>query len=116
MSRLNPVCRIAADSDAALVRLLSGWIALGAVISVLLPAQAAYSHYIGWLSYWLLVAPLVSLAVLRRNRLAAALSAFLVRGWRRRKPSARRGAARRAGAVGFRNRPALALATALIGR
>jgi hypothetical protein len=72
--------------------LLRAWISLGLVAMVLTPATAWTSHSVGWLPYWAVVAPALSLALLRRHFIAAALAAFLARRPRR------RGLARRVGA------------------
>lgn len=61
------------------------WFIAG-LLSLLVPGAVAHNHYIGWLPYWLCLAPAVSLALLHRHRLVAASSAFLVRARRRRKP------------------------------
>ncbi len=80
---------------APLDRVLRLWLAAG-VFALLVPGALQFNHYIGWLPYWLIVAPAISLALLHRHRLAAASSALLlVRGRRRRKPSAQRLHARR---------------------
>jgi hypothetical protein len=74
---------------------LALWLRLGIATLLLVPLHAWNNAMIGSLPYWLLVAPSISLALLHRQRIAAALSAFLVRGRRRRKPSARQQASRR---------------------
>lgn len=62
------------------------WLTLG-LAALAIPGALQHNHYIGWLPYWLCLAPAVSLALLHRRRLASASSAFLlVRGRRRRKP------------------------------
>ena len=79
----------------ALERGLNAWAAIGTLGLLLIPPTTWHNTWFGWLPYWLLVAPCISLMLLHRHRLAAALSAFLVRGRRRRNPSARRQARRR---------------------
>lgn len=64
--------------------LLRAWLSLGVLVLLVTPVSAWHSHSIGWLPYWCVVAPAVSLALLRRRFLASARSAFLVRGPRRR--------------------------------
>ena len=64
------------------------WFSLG-LLALFVPGAMSHNHYIGWLPYWLCLAPAVSLALLHRHRLAAASTAFLARGRRRRKPSPR---------------------------
>jgi hypothetical protein len=62
------------------------WLTAG-LLALTIPGALQYNHYIGWLPYWLCLAPALSLALLHRRRLAMASSAFLlVRGRRRRKP------------------------------
>ncbi|MBB5014784.1 hypothetical protein [Rehaibacterium terrae] len=107
MPRLQPTPRILAP-DPRLARALWQWLALGALLLVLFPAARGYSAAVGWLPFWLLVAPGVSLCVLYRHRLrdrlAAARSRFLVPGSRRRR-LLRRGQARRVGAGQARRTP-----------
>ena len=90
ISRLEALRPHASDPRLALLR---GWLSVGVVLLVLLPPSQWHHATIGWLPYWLLVAPLISLALLRRRRLAAALAAFLDRGRRRRNSFTRRGRA-----------------------
>jgi len=52
-------------------RLLRRWLALGVLAVLLLPAARGHSQWIGWLPYWLLVAPMLSLVLLHRLRIAA---------------------------------------------
>ena len=74
-------------------RLLRSWLAAGAVALLLIPAARGHSQWIGWLPYWLLLAPSLSLAMLHRVRLAA-LRHRLLRGARRRPQRPRRQASR----------------------
>ena len=82
--------------------LLQAWLAAGLLLLALQSPEQWHNHYIGSLPYWLAVAPSLCLALLHRDRLAAALSAFLVRGRRRRNLSRplRAASARRHRAVG----------------
>jgi hypothetical protein len=64
--------------------LLRAWLSIGVVLLILLPPTQWHNAAVGWLPYWLLVAPSISLALLRRRRLLAALGAILRRGPRRR--------------------------------
>jgi hypothetical protein len=64
---------------------LWAWLALGALAFVCVPALRARDPFWGWLPFWLLVAPLIDLALLHRRRLMAASQAFLVRRLRRRR-------------------------------
>jgi hypothetical protein len=92
----------------ALERGLNAWAAIGTLGLLLIPPGIWHNTYFGWLPYWLLVAPCISLVLLHRQSIAAALSAFLVRGRRRRKPSMRRQARRRP--VAAQRRPRIPMA------
>lgn len=59
------------------------WLALGLLAVLLLPAARGQHALVGWLPYWLVVAPALSLLVLDRHRWTAALAGTLV-GRRRR--------------------------------
>ena len=61
------------------------WFAFG-LVALPIPGALQHNHWIGWLPYWLVLAPALSLLLLHRHRIAAALPAFLARGRRRRKP------------------------------
>ncbi|HEX6832421.1 MAG TPA: hypothetical protein VF132_02710 [Rudaea sp.] len=65
------------------------WLALGIAAVLCVPALRGTSAWFGWLPFWLVVAPLIDLAVLRRQRLAAASRAFLVSRSRRRRAAPR---------------------------
>ena len=77
-------------------RLLWQALALGALLVACVPAARAYSVWIGYLPFWLLVVPGFALLIGHRRRLAAAWRAVLVRPPRRRRTS-RGGQARRLG-------------------
>ena len=62
------------------------WFACGLVALLAFPALRGSSAMVGWLPFWLVIAPLIDLALLRRHWLAAASGAFLVRARRRRRP------------------------------
>lgn len=49
-----------------LVRLLWQWLALGAMALLVFPAARGDAAWLGWLPFWLLVAPATGLAVLHR--------------------------------------------------
>ncbi|MBS7458821.1 hypothetical protein [Coralloluteibacterium stylophorae] len=87
-----------AAPDPRLARSLVQWLLLGLAALAFVPAARGATG-IGWLPFWCLVAPLLSLTVLYRHRLAAACGALLVaRPRRRRGDQARRLApVRRAG-------------------
>lgn len=86
--------------------LLRAWLGAGLVLLAVQSPQHWHNHYVGWVPYWLAIAPSLCLALLHRDRLAAALSAFLVRGRRRRNLSrplrARATHARHSAAARFR--------------
>lgn len=90
----SPILRARRDSARLLTPWLVRWLAFGALASLLSPALRGYNTYVGWLPFWLLVAPLLLLLLVHRHRLAAALSAILVGRRRRRSflsaPQARR--------------------------
>lgn len=81
--------RVDPPASAPLAALLHAWLGAGALLLVLQPMRDWHNHYIGSLPYWGLAAPLIVLLLLHRHRLAAALSAFLARGRRRRNLSRR---------------------------
>jgi hypothetical protein len=65
------------------------WLTLGVAVMLLFPTLRGSDPLFGWLPFWLVVAPLIDLAVLRRCWLAATSRAFLVRARRRRRPAPR---------------------------
>ena len=78
---------------AALLRAVRSWLGLGLLALAVFPAARGYNTWIGWLPYWLTVAPLAILAIAEHTRLAGAFSALLASG-RRRRLHARRPQAR----------------------
>lgn len=116
MPRLEPHPRYLVASNVMLLRVLRLWIIVGVLCLIATPITAWHNHYIGWLPWWLLVAPMFSLALARRQPIAAALSAFLVYGRRRRKPSTRRSPVRRGAIANPRQGRSAAFGEALIGR
>lgn len=65
--------------------LLRQWLLFGLMAVLLLPAARGQSLWIGWLPYWLVFAPALSLLLLERRQVIASLaSVFAAR--RRRKP------------------------------
>jgi hypothetical protein len=78
------------------------WLMCGLLLLGLLPMRAWHNVWIGWLPYWLLITPTLALLQQHRQRVAAALLAFLVRERRRRTPSARYRSRRHAVQVGKR--------------
>lgn len=83
----------AAARRAPLLRGLRTWLGLGLLALALVPAARGSSAWIGWLPFWLAIAPLSMLAVLEHVRLAGAVDALLASG-RRRRLHARRPQAR----------------------
>lgn len=63
------------------------WLALGAFAFVCIPTLRTRDPFWGWLPYWLLVAPLLDLAVLYRRPLVTASRRLLVRARRRHLPA-----------------------------
>ncbi|UXI68529.1 hypothetical protein [Tahibacter amnicola] len=82
-----PQTRIApqATPGFTLVDRVSGcWFAAGLCLWLALPSARAYSPVFGWVGYWLVGAPLVTLLAAHRHRLLASARAFLVRSFARR--------------------------------
>jgi hypothetical protein len=63
------------------------WFACGLMALLAFPSLRGSSATIGWLPFWLVIAPLIDLVLLRRPWLAVASRAFLVRARRRRWPA-----------------------------
>ncbi len=63
------------------------WFACGAMALLAFPSLRGSSAMIGWLPFWLVIAPLIDLALLRRRWLALTSRAFLVRARRGRRPA-----------------------------
>ena len=64
---------------------LWSWFVFGAVVVALIP-QARGVTTIGWLPFWLVVAPLIDLGLFHRTRLLSTSRTLLVRSARRRRP------------------------------
>ena len=62
------------------------WLVFGAVVMALIPQARGMQSLVGWLPFWLVVAPLLDLAFVHRLRLLSA-SRALVSARRRRRPS-----------------------------
>src|SRR5213078_1830041 len=60
---------------------LTVWLVLGAAALLVAPALRGTDPWFGWMPFWLVVAPALDLAVLRRRHAVAALRA-LVAAWR----------------------------------
>jgi hypothetical protein len=82
-----------AETRALLLRGLRSWLGLGLLALALVPASRGFNPWIGWLPFWLVLAPLSMLAVVEHVRLADAFDALLATG-RRRRLRARRPQAR----------------------
>lgn len=80
----SPIQRVRRDSGRLLTPWLQRWLLVGALGSLLSPALRGYNTYVGWLPFWLLLAPLLLLVLVHRDRLAVASTVFLVRSRRRR--------------------------------
>ena len=78
----NPVRRTDTIED-----LLWIWLTAGVVACLLFPALRGHDPLLGWLPFWLIAAPFVDLCFLNRQRLTAAVRAFLVRRTHRRRPA-----------------------------
>ena len=75
----------AAPADfAPWIAALRGWLVVGSVAIAVLPEARGVDPWVGWLPFWLVVAPALDLVVLRRRRLARGASAWLARIARRR--------------------------------
>ena len=75
------------DANAVMLRaLLWCWVATGCAALLLFPALRQRDALIGWLPFWLVVAPLLDLALLHRTRLLALPHALLVRARQRWRP------------------------------
>ena len=61
----------AASTPSAWISALQVWLALGFVAVIGIPALRGIDPWFGWLPFWLVVAPAIDLAFLRRDRLAA---------------------------------------------
>jgi hypothetical protein len=63
------------------------WFACGLMALLAFPSLRGSSPMIGWLPFWLVIAPLIDLALLRRHWLTTTSRAFLARTRRRRWPT-----------------------------
>jgi hypothetical protein len=61
------------------------WFIVGCAALLCIPALRAYDPLVGWLPYWLVIAPAIDLAVLRRRSLIALAHDLLARVNRRRR-------------------------------
>ncbi len=81
-SRIESAC-IESDGAVIMRAALWTWFACGIVALLLFPDLRGHDQWFGWLPFWLVVAPLIDLIILRRDWLAATSHAFLVRARRR---------------------------------
>ena len=63
------------------------WFAFGAVAVALIPQARGMQSAVGWLPFWLVIAPLLDLALVHRQQLLSTSRALLVRARRRRRSS-----------------------------
>jgi hypothetical protein len=84
------------------------WFGAGCAALLLFPGARAHDATFGWLPFWLVVAPLLDLALLHRSRLMAMPRALLVRVRHRRRPPRRQARRRRMPHRRARLRPLLA--------
>ena len=63
------------------------WLACGLMALLAFPSLRGFNVKVGWLPFWLVIAPLIDLALLRRTWLLATSRAFLIRARRRRRPA-----------------------------
>ena len=82
MNRSGLVSRVAPRRIEALLWV---WLALGAALVVLAPGLRSVDAQFGWLPYWLIVAPLLDLALINHQRLSATARVWLSRTRRRRR-------------------------------
>lgn len=66
---------------------LWGWLACGCAALLLFPGLRERSALLGWLPFWLVVAPAIDLLLLDRSRWMAMSRALVMRARRRRRPA-----------------------------
>jgi hypothetical protein len=66
---------------------LWSWFVFGAVVIALIPQARGMQSSIGWLPFWLVVAPLLDLAFVHRHRLLSTSRSLLVQARRRQRPA-----------------------------
>ena len=93
MPILKPLHRPAPFSvDPRIARTLWQWLALGAIVTLLVPAARGPAYLLGSLPFWLVLAPGIALLTLYRHALVAAWRAHLVRATPRRRRRTKSGA------------------------
>jgi hypothetical protein len=63
------------------------WLVFGAVVMALIPQARGMQPLVGWLPFWLVIAPLLDLAFVHRHRLLSTSRTFLSRARRQRRTS-----------------------------
>jgi hypothetical protein len=99
---------VAEDFARPLRAVLWAWLACGCLALACFPALRGYNETLGWLPFWLVVAPLIDLAIVRRRWIATTSRAFLVRARRRRRSAPRQALAQRRRPARVKSRPQLA--------
>jgi hypothetical protein len=74
-----------ADDMTPWIVVLSCWLLAGCAALICVPALRGSDPVFGWLPYWLIIAPAIDLAVLRRRSLLARTHALFARVGRRRR-------------------------------
>jgi len=77
---------VPADDMAPWVIALSCWLVTGVAALICVPELRGSDPLVGWLPFWLIVAPAIDLAVLRRHSLIARTRELIARVSRRRRP------------------------------
>jgi hypothetical protein len=78
---------IRSDDMAPWITALSCWLVAGCAALICVPALRGSDPLFGWLPFWLVVAPMIDLAVLRRRSLIARVQDLLARVRRQRRPA-----------------------------
>ena len=77
---------VPADDMTPWVIALSCWLVTGVAALICVPELRGSDPLVGWLPFWLIVAPAIDLAVLRRHSLIARTRELIARVSRRRRP------------------------------
>src|SRR5512141_3299226 len=85
-SRISQVT-VRSDDMAPWIIALSCWLVAGCAALVCVPALRGSDPLFGWLPFWLVVAPAIDLAVLRRRSLLARAQELFARIGHRRRPA-----------------------------
>jgi len=73
------------DDMAPWSTVMSWWFAVGCAALICIPALRGYDPLVGWLPFWLVIAPAIDLAALHRRSLIALARDLLARVNRRRR-------------------------------